>query len=126
MPAVPFGQFALIDWRGDNSGTVVIAPEHILLQRAPAAAIHDLSYLVVWSIARTAAVVRELEMLVGNGRRAVDTSTPELKHVLQAIEPKATAIFRQGGQCSRLFTRRQLKAALRQTPPLAYSRQQAS
>jgi hypothetical protein len=125
MSAVPFGQFSLIDMRGESSGAVIIAPEYILLQRAPSAAVHDLSYLVVWSGPRTAAVVRELELLAGNGKKAVDTSTPELKHMLHSIEPKATALFRGAGQCSRLFARRQLKAAL-QTAAVPYPRQHAS
>jgi hypothetical protein len=113
MAAMPFGQFSLVDLRGEDSGAVVIAPEHILLRRSPSAAIHDLSYLVVWSEGRTAAVMRELRSLASSGQRPVDTSTPELRQVLLSIEPKATAIFRGGGLCSPIFKRRQLKAALR-------------
>ena len=112
MAAVPFGQFSLLDCRGEDSGVVVIAPELILLRRSRSAAIHDLSYLVVWSEPRTAAVMSELQTLVQAGQRTVDGSTPELRQVLLSIEPKATAVFRRGGNCSRIFRRRQLKAAL--------------
>jgi hypothetical protein len=112
MATVPFGQFSLVDFRGEDSGAVVIAPEHILLRRSHGAAIHDLSYLVVWSGPRTEAVMRELRALAGAGQQPVDASTPELRQVLSSIEPKATAIFRGGGQCSRIFKLRQLKAAL--------------
>ena len=112
MAAPPFGQFSLMDLRGEDSGAVIIAPELILLRRKGSGAIHDLSYLVVWSEPRTAAVMRELQALVGAERRIVDASTPELRHVLASIEPKATAVFRSGGQCRRIFRRRQLKAAL--------------
>jgi hypothetical protein len=112
MAAVPYGQFSFLDFRGEDSGVVVIAPELILLRRSPSAAIHDLSYLVVWSEPRTAAVMRELRTLVGAGEQTIDGSTPELRQVLQSIEPKATAVFRRGGSCSRIFRRRQLKAAL--------------
>jgi hypothetical protein len=112
MAPVPFGQFSLLDFRGEDSGVVVIAPELILLRRSRSAAIHDLSYLVVWSEPRTAAVMRELQTLVRAGQQTVDGSTPELRQVLLSIEPKATAVFRRGGNCSRIFRRRQLKAAL--------------
>ena len=111
MAALPFGQFSLLDLRGEDSGAVIIAPELILLRRG-GGAIHDLSYLVVWSELRTAAVRRELQALAGSERQVVDGSTPELRQVLASIEPKATAVFRSGGHCSRIFRRRQLKAAL--------------
>ena len=111
MAALPFGQFSLLDLRGEDSGAVIIAPELILLRRG-GGAIHDLSYLVVWSELRTAAVRRELQALAGSERQVVDASTPELRQVLASIEPKATAVFRNGGHCSRIFRRRQLKAAL--------------
>jgi len=111
MAAQPFGQFSLLDLRGEDSGAVIIAPELILLRRG-GGAIHDLSYLVVWSELRTAAVRRELQALAGSERQVVDGSTPELRQVLASIEPKATAVFRNGGHCSRIFRRRQLKAAL--------------
>ena len=111
MAALPFGQFSLLDLRGEDSGAVIIAPELILLRRG-GGAIHDLSYLVVWSELRTAAVMRELQALAGSERQVVDASTPELRQVLASIEPKATAVFRNGGHCSRIFRRRQLKAAL--------------
>ena len=111
MAALPFGQFSLLDLRGEDSGAVIIAPELILLRRG-GGAIHDLSYLVVWSELRTAAVMRELQALAGSERQVVDASTPELRQVLASIEPKATAVFRCGGHCSRIFRRRQLKAAL--------------
>jgi hypothetical protein len=123
MGTVPFGRFSLIDVHGEHSGAVVIAPEHILLYRPPSNAIHDLSYLVVWSAPRTEAVMRELRTLVATDQAAVDATTPELKLVLQAIEPKATAIFRRGGHCSRLFARRQLKAALQAADAVAPRRQ---
>ena len=111
MAALPFGQFSLLDLRGEDSGAVIIAPELILLRRG-GGAIHDLSYLVVWSELRTAAVMRELQALAGSERQVVDASTPELRQVLASIEPKATAVFRSGGHCSWIFRRRQLKAAL--------------
>jgi hypothetical protein len=111
MGTVPFGQFSLIEMRGEESA-VIIAPEYILLQRAPNAAIHDLSYLVVWSGARTDAVRRELETLAEAGCTPVDSTTPELKQVLHAIAPAATPVFQKAGQCSRMFARRQLRAAL--------------
>ena len=125
MSAVPFGRFSLIDLRGERSGAVIIAPEYILLHRPPSAAIHDLSYLVVWSGQRSAAVVRELQTLAGAGTRTVDSSTPELKQVLHSIEPTATAVFHGGGHCTRLFARRQLKAAL-QTAAVPHTRRHAS
>jgi hypothetical protein len=112
MAALPFGRFSLLDLRGEDSGAVIIAPELILLRRTGSGAIHDLSYLVVWSEPRTAALMRELQALFGSERHVVDASTPELRQVLASIEPKATAIFRSGGQCRRIFWRRQLKAAL--------------
>ena len=112
MAALPFGQFSLLDLRGEDSGAVIIAPELILLRRTGGGAIHDLSYLVVWSELRTAALMRELRALAGSERQVVDGSTPELRQVLASIEPKATAVFRSGGHCSRIFRRRQLKAAL--------------
>lgn len=111
MAALPFGQFSLLDLHGEDSGAVIIAPELILLRRG-GGAIHDLSYLVVWSELRTAAVMRELQALAGSERQVVDGSTPELRQMLASIEPKATAVFRSGGHCSRIFRRRQLKAAL--------------
>jgi len=112
MAALPFGQFSLLDLRGEDSSAVIIAPELILLRRTGSGAIHDLSYLVVWSELRTAALMRELQALAGSDRQVVDGSTPELRQVLASIEPKATAVFRSGGHCSRIFRRRQLKAAL--------------
>jgi hypothetical protein len=105
----------LLDLRGEDSGAVIIAPELILLRRAGSGAIHDLSYLVVWSELRTAALMRELQALAE--RQVVDGTTPELRQVLASIEPKATAVFRSGGQCSRIFRRRQLKAALQAAEP---------
>jgi hypothetical protein len=116
MAALPFGQFSLVDLRGEDSGAVIIAPELILLRRTGSGAIHDLSYLVVWSEPRTAAVMRELQALTGSERQVIDGSTPELRQVLASIEPKATAVFRSGGHCSRIFRRRQLKAALQAVP----------
>jgi hypothetical protein len=115
MAALPFGRFSFLDLRGEDSGAVIIAPELILLRRAGSGAIHDLSYLVVWSELRTAALMRELQALAE--RQVVDGTTPELRQVLASIEPKATAVFRSGGQCSRIFRRRQLKAALQAAEP---------
>ena len=112
MAALPFGQFSLLDLRGEDSGAVIIAPELILLRRTGSGAIHDLSYLVVWSEPRTAAVMRELQTFAAAEKQVVDASTPELRQVLASIEPKATAVFRSGGHCSLIFRRRQLKAAL--------------
>ena len=117
MAALPFGQFSLLDLRGEDSGAVIIAPELILLRRAGSGAIHDLSYIVVWSEPRTTALMRELRALAASERQVVDGSTPELRQVLASIEPKATAVFRSGGQCSRIFRRRQLKAALQAVEP---------
>jgi hypothetical protein len=110
---VPFGHFSLVDLRGEEYGAVIIAPGRILLQRAPDAAVHDLSYLVVWSRERAAAISRELALLAEMGRKVVDATTPELMHVLRAIAPATTPLFRRGGQCRKLFAERQLKAALR-------------
>lgn len=117
MGSMPFGQFSLIDLHGEESGAVIIAPELILHQRASATAVHDLSYLVVWTGTRRDAVTRELASLAEAGRTIVDSTTPELKQVLHAIAPTATAVFRRLGQCSRLFARRQLKAALESAEP---------
>jgi hypothetical protein len=117
MGSVPFGHFSLIDLHGEEAGAVIIAPEFILHQRASAAGVHDLSYLVVWSGPRNAAVTRELTTLAETGRTVVDSTTPELKQVLRSIAPTATPVFRRLGQCSRLFARRQLKAALRSAEP---------
>lgn len=125
MGSVTFGQFSLIDLRGEESGAVIIAPEYILHQRASAAAVHDLSYLVVWSDPRRDAVTRELVTLADSGRTVVDGSTPELKQVLHAIAPTATPVFRRAGQCRRMFLRRQLKAALATVEPV-HARKTAS
>ncbi len=43
MRGVPFGHFSLIDLPGEKIGAAIIAPECILLQRAPTTDIHDLS-----------------------------------------------------------------------------------
>jgi hypothetical protein len=115
MSVGPFGHFTLIDSHGGESGDVIIASEAILLQRGRRTDIHDLSYLVVWSGKRIAAMNRELDLLASRPEKIVDASTPELRHVLHAIAPTATAVFRRAGRCRRLFTRRALRAIL-QTP----------
>jgi hypothetical protein len=117
MGSVPFGHFSLIDLHGEDSGAVIIAPEFILHQRPSAAAVHDLSYLVVWSGTRRKAVMRELTELAETGRTVVDGTTPELKQMLHAIAPTATAVLKRKGQCRRLFARRQLEAALESAAP---------
>lgn len=113
MRTVSFGYFSLIDARGSVAGDVIIAPEYVLLQRGREAAIHDLSYLAIWSADRVASVVRELEALDASGSTIVDGSSPELRVILRAIAPTATPVFLRVGQCSRTFVRRRLKAALR-------------
>lgn len=113
MAAVPFGCFTLIDLHGDTVGAVVIAPEHVLLQRSASTEVHDLSYLAVWSAVRMSKIRRELTMLVREGRSAVDSGTPELAAILRAIDPTATALFGPAGECGRTFARRRLKAALK-------------
>lgn len=113
MRTVSFGAFSLIDAHGATVGDVIIAPEYILLQRGPEAGIHDLSYLAVWSADRVAIVTRELSSLRECGGRVVDASVPELRAILRAISPTATAVFLRGGRCSRTFVGRRLKAALR-------------
>lgn len=118
MGSMPFGHFSLIDLHGEESGAVIIAPEFILHQRPSAAAVHDLSYLVVWSGTRREAVTRELTALAETGQTVVDSTTPELKQMLHAIAPTATAVLRKKGQCRRLFARRQLKAALTAVEPV--------
>lgn len=117
MSSVPFGHFSLIDLRGEESGAVIIAPQFILHRRRSAAAIHDLSYLVVWSGTMREAVMRELTTLAETGGTIVDATTPELKQMLRAIAPTATAVLRRTGQCRRLFAGRQLKAALTAAEP---------
>ena len=49
MAALTFGRFSLHDGHGETAGAVVIAPEHILLQRQSTAPLHDLSYLTIWT-----------------------------------------------------------------------------
>lgn len=112
MAVVTFGRFTLSSAHGEALGAVVIAPEYILLQRPSSSAVHDLSYLAVWSGARVASVRSELAMLGQTGRATVDGRTPELAAILRAIEPTATAVFCYSGDCSRTFARRRLKAAL--------------
>jgi hypothetical protein len=108
-----FGHFSLVDLRGEQFGAVIIAPGRILLQRAPDTAVHDLSYLVVWSAQRMSAISRELAQLGQVGRKVVDAGTPELMQVLRSIAPATTPLFRRAGRCRKLFAERQLKAELR-------------
>jgi hypothetical protein len=111
MALVPFGCFTLADARG-RVGEVLIAPEYVLLQRAPDASVHDLSYLVVWSDERIGGVVRELQAMTAAGM-PVDATSPELRAIFRSIAPTATAVFERSGHCRRSFVRRRLEAALR-------------
>lgn len=113
MVRVSFGYFSLLDSHSAPIGDVIIAPDHVLLQRSPEAAIHDLSYVAIWSAARRDAIERELDILARTGGSVVDSRTPEVRTILRAISPTATPVFIRGGQCSRTFARRRLKAALR-------------
>lgn len=115
MRTMSFGYFSLLDAHGALFGDVIIAPECILLQRGREAAIHDLSYLTIWSAARVDALQRELTALATLGSSAVEGSCPEVRAILRAISPSATPVFLRAGQCSRPFARRRLKAALKTT-----------
>lgn len=112
MVHVSFGYFSLLDAHGAPTGDVIIAPEHVLFQRGRESAVHDLSYVAIWSAERREALSRELEMLSRSGGTVVDNRTPELRAILRAISPTATPVFMRAGQCSRTFARRRLKAAL--------------
>ncbi len=121
---IPYGQFKLVEPRGATFGHVLVAPEPVLLQRGPHSSIRDVSYLVVWSTARIAAVARELAVLTGQGTGDIDARSPELHAILHAIAPAATPIFLSGGECQRslrtLVRRRfdaQLRAAFTTTAP---------
>lgn len=113
MRTIAFGCFSLNDAHGGIVGDVVIAPESILLKRGREAAIHDLSYLAVWSKERVDALAHELTALEIAGSTIVDSSYPEARAILRAISPASTPIFLRTGQCSRAFLRRRLKAALK-------------
>jgi hypothetical protein len=91
---------------------VIIAPECILLQPAPATRVRDVSYLALWSARRVDAIVNELATLARIGATTVDASTPELHAILHAIAPATAPLFVGAGECGRRFTRRRLKAEL--------------
>jgi hypothetical protein len=112
MAAVAFGRFTLIDLRGASVGTVIVAPEYILLQRGPAARVRDVSYLALWTDDRIAAVASELTALARTESAAVDARTPELHAILHAIAPGAVPVFAGAGHCRRRFARLKLKAEL--------------
>ena len=112
MGGLSFGTFRLTDAHGDIISTVVIAPEYILLQRARSTAVHDLSYLVVWTTARIVRLRRELAELQTLGETAIDAAATEVLTILRAIDPTAKAVFCKAGECGRAFARRHLKAAL--------------
>jgi len=120
MAAIAYGRFSLHDARGETGARVVIAPEHILLQRTPATPLHDLSYLTVWTQQSIHAVTEELAALAAAGPGTVTATTPMLAAILHAIAPTSTATFRASGSCRGFRRRRQLVAALReQDAPLA-------
>jgi hypothetical protein len=112
MGGLAFGTFRLTDGHGDVIGTVVIAPEHILLQRSRSSAIHDLSYLVVWTAARIGRLRHELAELRTLGETALEGRAPEVLTILRAIDPTARAVCCRVGECGRALARRHLKAAL--------------
>jgi hypothetical protein len=120
MPALSFGRFSVSDARGDTTASIVIAPGHILLQREPAAALHDLSYLTIWTERSIRAVTDELAALADSGPGVVTSATPMLAAILRAIAPTGTPTFRDRGSCRGFRARRQLATALRlMTAPLA-------
>jgi len=112
MAAVAYGRFTLLDLRGDATGQVIIAPECILLQPAPAARVRDVSYLALWSARRVEAIAGELATLARVGSTVVDASTPEVHAILHAIAPATAPMFVGVGECRRRFARRRLKAEL--------------
>jgi hypothetical protein len=118
MAAIAFGRFTLHEGRGDT-GSVVIAPGHILLQRQTATALHDLSYLAIWTEQTVRAVTEELAALAATGPGVVTANTPTLASILHAIAPAAAATFHGRGSCRGFLARRQLTAALRTRTPLA-------
>jgi hypothetical protein len=117
MASVAFGRFTLLDVRGDATGRVIIAPECILLQPAPAARVRDVSYLALWSAGRVEAIANELATLTRVGSTIVDRSTPELHAILHAIAPATAPVFVGAGECRRRFARRRLKAELERSAP---------
>jgi hypothetical protein len=126
---IPYGRFALVEPRGSIFGHVVVAPEYVLMQRAAHTSIRDVSYLAVWSEARSRAIARELTTLTNEGTGVVAASTPEVLAILRAIAPVSTPLFVGGGECHRTLralTRRQLDAELRasahQNAPLGAGR----
>lgn len=119
---IPFGRFVLIEPRGALGGCALIAPEHVLLQRSSQTSVRDVSYLAVWSAARSSAIARELVMLSGAGTSVVGAATPEVHAILHAIAPAASLLFVGGGKCLktvRALMRRHLDAELRATMPPA-------
>jgi len=112
MAALAFGRFRLIDPGGESVGDVIIAPEHILLQRGPSARIRDVSYLALWSAARIDTIARELQALASVGATTVGMQTPELHAILHAIAPTAAPLFVGAGRCRRRFARATIKAEL--------------
>ena len=116
MAAVAFGRFTLIDPHGDSLGDVIIAPECILLQRMPAAAVRDVSYLALWSTDRVEAIAKELASLARIGSTVIGPTTPELHTILRAIAPATAPMFVGAGRCRRRFARHTLKGVLERTP----------
>jgi hypothetical protein len=112
MAALAFGRFRLIDPGGESVGDVIIAAEHVLLQRGPSARIRDVSYLALWSASRIDAIGRELQALASVGSTTVGPQTPEVHGILHAIAPTATPLFVGGGRCRRRFARVTMKAEL--------------
>jgi hypothetical protein len=121
---IPYGRFALVEPRGSIFGHVVVAPEYVLMQRAAHTSIRDVSYLAVWSEARSHAIARELTVLATDGTGVVAASTPEVLAILRAIAPASTPLFIGGGDCHRTLralTRRHLDAELRRSARQASS-----
>jgi hypothetical protein len=130
---IPYGRFALVEPRGATFAHVLVAPEYVLLQRSSHSSVRDVSYLVVWSAARIAAVARELAVLTGESAGVLDAQSRELHAILRAIAPAATPIHIGGGECQRtlrtLLRRRfdaQLRAAFAATVPLVPSGRKVS
>lgn len=117
MSAVAFGRFTLLDLRGAAVGTVIVAPECILLQRGPAAPVRDVSYLALWTDDRIAAVAKELATIARRESAIVDSRTPELHAILHAIAPTALPVLAGAGRCGRRFARIKLKAELLREAP---------
>ena len=115
MAALAFGRFRLIDPGGESVGDVIIAPEHVLLQRGPSARIRDISYLALWSAARIETIAGELQRLASIGSTAVGAQTPEVHAILRAIAPTATPVFVAAGRCRRRFARAAITAELQRS-----------